>query len=123
MRSLRALGYLVLALAFVAVAAAQAQAVLCAPAAASPQQHHGHQATAASVDHAAHDHGDSASQHQTPKRDNCRTVCCFTAVQLPSHFLEASTVEFFDAVRYAVAVVPVSGRALAPDPGVPKRLA
>lgn len=120
MRLLRALGHFVLALAFVAVAAAQAQAVICTPIAVPTQQHHGHQATSASVEHDAHDHSDPADPNQTPRRDNCQTVCCFTAGRLPAPAPETSTVQFFGIVRYAIAVEPLSGLAFAPDPGVPK---
>ena len=123
MRLLRALAHLVLALALVSGVTAQAWAVTRAPApATAPQEHHGHHAAATGVEQAAHDHGSSASEHPLHERGNCQTLCCFTAAQLPTHAPEASAVEFFCSVRYVIDAEPASGRAVAPDPGVPKHL-
>lgn len=123
MRLLRALTHLVLALAFVSVATAQARTGVCAPMEAASRQHHGHEAPAVAVEHAAHDHGSSGNERSAPERDDCQTACCFTAGRMAAPAPAGVTIGFFCAVRYVVDAQPVSSRAFAPDPGVPKPLA
>lgn len=123
MRLLWTLAHLVLALAFVSTTTAQAQLATGVVMAAAPQQRHVHQAAPVAAGRVVHDHGHPVGDHQAHKRDTCQAACCFTAGQLPAHTPAAGTTAFFCAVRYVVDAQPNSGRAFAPDPGVPKPLA
>ncbi|GLS63769.1 hypothetical protein GCM10007888_21500 [Methylobacterium oxalidis] len=90
------------------------------PAAAAPE-HAAH--THAARDHVAHDHAASADHHPPHDRDGCRTACCFAPVQLPEVAPAAVAVAPCRAVSYRDATRPVTGRAHAPEPGIPKRSA
>ena len=122
MRLLRALAHLVLALALIGVAVAPARAVVVAPAGAHQLQadRHHHHRSAVHAEHAGHDHGAPASEHPAHKQDGCQTLCCFIPSQVPPYAPVASAAAFFCAVRYVEAAQPASGRADAPDPGIPK---
>jgi hypothetical protein len=120
MRLLRALAHVVLALALIGVAVAPARAI-GVPLVAMPE-HHGDMDHHASGVHAGHDHDGPASEHAAHKRDACQTACCFLPSQLPPHVPGATVVEFFRGVRYVDVAQPRSGRADAPDPGIPKPL-
>jgi hypothetical protein len=121
MRLLRILAHLVLALGLVGVSVAPARAGALALA-ASPAHHSGmdHHSSGVHAEHAGYDHGSPASEHPAHKRDACQTACCFVPSQLPPHGSDATAIEFFCAVRYVEAGQPGSGRADAPDPGIPK---
>jgi len=121
MRLLRAFAHLVLGLALIGVVAAPARAVVLAPAGAHQlfddmDHHHG---PAVHAEHAGHDQGAPASEHPH-KRDACQTLCCFIPSQVPPHAPVASAAAFFCTVHYVEAAQPASGRADAPDPGIPK---
>jgi len=122
MRLLRALAHFVLALVLIGVAVAPARAVALVPAGAHQlfgdmDHHHG---PAVHAEHAGHDHGAPASEHPAHKRDACQTLCCFIPSQVPPHAPVASAAASFSAVRYVEVAQPASGRADAPDPGIPK---
>jgi hypothetical protein len=122
MRLLRALAHLVLALALIGVAVAPARAVGFLPV-ATHENHMGDHASGVHAEHAAHEHGSAASEQlPTHKRDGCQTACCFIPSQLPPPVSDTTAVEFFCAVRYVDATRLASGRADAPDPGIPKSL-
>jgi hypothetical protein len=121
MRLLRALAHLVLALALIGVAVSPARAVGIV-AGGTPEHHSGmdHHSSGVHAGEAGHDHGAPASEHPAHKPDACQTACCFVPSQLPPRAPDATAVEFFCAVRYLDAAQPGSGRADAPDPGIPK---
>lgn len=125
MRLLRAFAYLVLVLALIGVAGGPARASLITPAPEKPHvhastDHHDHAAGHASVAH--HDHAMPAGEQASHPSDGCVTACCFIPSQLPPRAPGASAVEFFCAVRYLDAAQAASGRADAPEPGIPKAL-
>jgi hypothetical protein len=121
MRLLRTLAHLVLACALIGAAIAPVRAIgfVLAPA-AHGHSHMDHHASGLGAGHAARDHGTPASEYSAHKRDGCQTACCFTPAQLPARAPDATAVEFFCAVRYMDAAQPRSGRADAPEPGIPK---
>ena len=121
MRLLRALVHLVLALALIGVAVAPARATGFAPMPVSERHSDmDHHASGVHVAGAGHDHDRPASEHPAHKRDGCQTACCFIPSQLPPPAPGATAVEFFCAVRYSDVAEPASGRADAPEPGIPK---
>ncbi|AWN41493.1 hypothetical protein [Methylobacterium durans] len=119
MRLLRALAHLLLALALTTASVAQARVVSVVPGATQERPDHHHAATGEAAQ-AAHHHGGPASRSPVHTRDGCQTACCFAAAQLPARAPEAGAAVRFRAVRYVDAAHPVSGRADAPDPGIPK---
>jgi hypothetical protein len=121
MRLLRALAHLVVALALIGVAVAPARVTGFVPAGApEPHSDMDHHSPGVRAEHAAHDHATPASEHPAHQRDACQTTCCFVPSQLPPRAPDATAVAFFCAVRYVEATQPASGRADAPDPGIPK---
>ena len=121
MRLLRALVHLVLALALIGVAVAPARATGFAPMPVSERHSDmDHHSSGVHVGDAGHDLNAPASEHPAHKRDGCQTACCFIPSQLPPPAPGATAVEFFCAVRYSNVAEPASGRADAPEPGIPK---
>jgi hypothetical protein len=125
MRLLRALAHFVLALALIGVAVGPAWAGVITPSAEKTHLHatidHHHHA----VDHesaANHDPGTPANKHPSRKRDGCLTACCLIPSEQPPRAPGATAVEFFCAIRYSDITQPASGRADAPEPGIPKSL-
>lgn len=122
---LRALSHLALVLALLGVVIAPAQAVGWMPIAQAHAHdaHAGHGGTTAFVDHAAHDHGAPADSLPVHEPDACKTACCISTASHPLPVNDASAILFFASVSYGDAAQSASGRADAPEPGIPKRLA
>ena len=119
MRLLRALTHLVLALALLGFSLAPGRTAGFVP--PDAHQHADRHGKAVAAEHTTQHHSTPAGEHPAHKPDACQTACCFIPAQLPARALEVATIAFCE-VRYERAAAAASGRADAPEPGIPKHL-